>query len=1411
MKTRMRAIAPLRSIQSRHPVGGFNANMSGNNPKCWVCNSPNHFVDQCRKFSSMTANERLQAVKDNHACYSCLKRAGRDHRSSNCSRRRQCPERVNGNQCKYFHHQLLHEANANPAPTVGTFTTDKAAILPIVQANVLGANGLKRKGNVLLDSGAQTSLIKTSVAKDLKLKGKDVVVTLIKVGCQEEELHTKVYRVTVQSLEDHSYHTIQAVGIPSLCDEISFVKSGELAKWFGLARGEIRRGTGDTDLLIGIDQARLHTGETREAGNLVARHSPLGWVIFGATSGERLGTSKVNHVAFATPVDMSEFWSTESMGVSVKPCSCKPEKLSPIERKEAKVIEDSCKRLDGQWLMPYPWIKDPSALPDNREQAERKLVATERRLLANIENANAYDKEMVHVNELGFSRKLSNEELKTYNSPVRYVSHHEVLRPESKSTPLRIVFNSSAVYKGHKLNDYWMKGPDLLNDLFGVLLCFREGQAAVLGDISKMYHRILIPEVDQQVHRFLWRNLDTEREPDTYVKTVLTFGDKPAPAMALTALKKTAEKSADVHPEAADVLKHNTYMDDICESRKTTDEARKITHEIDEVLATGGFSVKEWISNRDERKDGPQQERDVASTNEKGSTEKVLGLEWNPESDKLKLHTKELHQQKENKKPERLTKRSVLSRVARIFDPVGFASAFVIRAKIGLQDLWKRGLDWDDELPPDMQEFWTNLFNEALLLSQLEFERCLTPASAIEQPILCTFADASTEAFGACSYVRWKLEDGHFAVRFIAAKSRVAPLKQLTIPRLELQGAVLATRLSKSILEETRLKFDRTIFFLDSQIVLAWIRGEGRKFKPFVSIRVSEIQSNSDPATWRYLPGEHNVADDVSRGISAQSLTERWQQGPQFLSLPEHEWPTIPPPNPDKTEVEREIRKDYKVCTVKEDSITPIDSTKFSKWRRLVRVTAYVFRFVRNVKARVKKSNTGSAEIPRSNSLSVEELNQSEIYWVKLNQKNLKSSLESGQLGKLDPLTDSEGILRVGERADKTIATYDTRHPVLLSRDHWTSKLIMRQAHQYGHSGVAATVAKVRRRYWIVRAHSLAKSVKHECVFCKKSQAQCETQKMADLPEIRLAPYTPPFYNTACDYFGPHHVKIGRNKSTKHYGVVFTCLNTRAIHLEMAVDYSAMEFIQVLRRFFAVRGKPALILSDNGTQLVGAERELREMIEGWQKEKLKEFAAEKGIKWQFITPTAPHQNGCAEAMVKSCKRAIKKAIGDNKLTPFELYTCFLEIANLINQRPIGRVSTDPNEGTYLCPNDILLGRASSKIPQGPFRETRDPRKRVEFVQRIVDDFWKHWQRDVFPALVPRRKWNADRRNVRVNDVVVVENPNVVRGNWTIGKVIEVFPGKDSKVRNVRVKTSCGEYERPVNRIAVIYPEKGYEQ
>ena len=298
--------------------------------------------------------------------------------------------------------------------------------------------------------------------------------------------------------------------------------------------------------------------------------------------------------------------------------------------------------------------------------------------------------------------------------------------------------------------------------------------------------------------------------------------------------------------------------------------------------------------------------------------------------------------------------------------------------------------------------------------------------------------------------------------------------------------------------------------------------------------------------------------------------------------------------------------------------------------------------------------------------------------------------------------------MRVGGRVDKALVSYDTRHPMLLPGDHWISRLIIQHAHQFGHHGVAATVAKTRTKYWITRAHDLAKSIKFRSVVCREIGAKVESQIMAVLPESRLAPFTPPFHYTSCDYFGPYRVRISRNKVAKHHCVIFTCLNTRAVHLELAADCTTMEFLQVLRRFFALRGVPVLMLSDNGSQLVGAERELRKMIEGLDTEKLQEFSAERGMEWKFTTPAAPHQNGCAEALVKSCKIALKKVIGEQVLTPLELQTCLVEVANLVNQRPIGRVPSDPDDGAYLCPNDVLLGRASSRVPQGPFKHTKQP-------------------------------------------------------------------------------------------------------
>ena len=524
MKSRMRATAPVRSSwQSPKHVGHFGGKEEGKpyvNHKCWYCKTSEHWTDQCQKFLALGANDRLKVVKENHGCYSCLKRAGRSHNISTCSRKRQCNEMVNGVQCKHFHHPLLHIKNKT---LVSSVTTSGAAMLPTIRAEILGPQNAKKQVNLLLDTGAQITLIRTPVAEELGLKGKNVTITMAKVGGEEDEMATKLYRFPIRSLENQSIHTITAVGIPSISSDISVIQPDDIAETFGFGKEKIRRENGPVDVLVGIDHPKLHTGETRESGNLVARQSPLGWVVFGEMS-ESCDVSQVFNVKSSKPIDLTDFWTTESMGVEGKICSCETKKLSPIESREAKIIESSCQKVGNQSLIPYPWVKDASELPDNKAQAEKRLEATERRLAKNPDHAQAYDKQMKEMSEMNFSRKLTSEELKSYEGPIHYISHHEVVKPEKKSTPIRIVFNSSASYKGHRLNDYWMKGPDLLNNLFGVLLRFRENEVAISADVSKMYHRVLIPERDQHVHRYLWRNMDTNRAPDVYVKTVLTFG-----------------------------------------------------------------------------------------------------------------------------------------------------------------------------------------------------------------------------------------------------------------------------------------------------------------------------------------------------------------------------------------------------------------------------------------------------------------------------------------------------------------------------------------------------------------------------------------------------------------------------------------------------------------------------------------------------------------------------------------------------------------------------------------------------------------------------------------------------------------------------------------------------------------------
>lgn len=222
--------------------------------------------------------------------------------------------------------------------------------------------------------------------------------------------------------------------------------------------------------------------------------------------------------------------------------------------------------------------------------------------------------------------------------------------------------------------------------------------------------------------------------------------------------------------------------------------------------------------------------------------------------------------------------------------------------------------------------------------------------------------------------------------------------------------------------------------------------------------------------------------------------------------------------------------------------------------------------------------------------------------------------------------------------------------------------------------------------------------------------------------------------------------------------------------------------------------------------MVGTEQELCLTIERWDNNHLKEYCANRAMKWKFTTPGAPLQNGCSEAMVKTVKKSLEKAIGDTMLTPFEPYTCLLEVVNLVNQCPIGRISNDPDDSPYLCPNDILLGRASNTVPPGQLHQTENPPPSI-WIFGIVHSFWKVWATDVLPHLVPRKKWHAERQNVAANDIVIVADTNAVHGTWKVRRILQVFPGEDGLVQNMHVKTASGTYTRPATNIYKIHPAK----
>ena len=307
---------------------------------------------------------------------------------------------------------------------------------------------------------------------------------------------------------------------------------------------------------------------------------------------------------------------------------------------------------------------------------------------------------------------------------------------------------------------------------------------------------------------------------------------------------------------------------------------------------------------------------------------------------------------------------------------------------------------------------------------------------------------------------------------------------------------------------------------------------------------------------------------------------------------------------------------------------------------------------------------------------------------------------------------------------------------------------------------------------------------------------------MADLPEERMIPDKAPFSYVGTDCFGPILVKLGRSE-VKRYGCLFTCLTTRAVHLEVLNTMDTDTFINALRRFVARRGCPLKMWSDNGTNYVGCQNELKRCLKQLDHDKIYAHCTKQNIQWHFNTPDAPHMGGVFERMVQTVKRVLMAVIGNNQLNDEILCTLLCEVENIVNSRPITKVSDDSCDPVAITPNNFLFLHGGPSPILGKFDVADLYKKRWRRVQHMVDIFWKRWVREYLPLLQKVNKWHKTHDNLKVGDLVMIADENTPRGLWPLAIVTDVRKGRDGLVRTVHVRTKSSQLVRPVTKIILL--------
>ncbi|XP_055603838.1 uncharacterized protein LOC129752068 [Uranotaenia lowii] len=1418
---------------------------------CPACFQNQHPLKECSKFKAFNVDERWEYVEQQEVCRNCLNYHGR--RSCRISGR--CG--VNG--CTFRHHPLLHSGRtkipSNPRQSgSGTEDTNRATTknpassaappttpsVPAIQAS--GSSYIHRSpeltflfrilpitvyGNekavdtfAFVDEGSSITLVEDSLVKELGVEGIPQVLCLQWTGDMTRTEHDsklvelKVSGPSKNKIRLSDARTVSNLGLATQSlDYVSLVRDYPHLKGLPIdsytdAMPRILIGVNNLHMTVPL---RVKQGRAHEP---MAAKTKLGWCIYGGMSSEHTPV-QVNYHACSCSQDDSlhkvvrQYFELEDMGIHA---TTKLE--SDADTRARQILEESTHRQGERFETGLLWKYDQFEFPDSYPMAFKRYECLEKKMIRNPELRQNLTKQMESYQAKGYAHRITEAELRN-SDPRRvwYLPLGVVVNPK-KPGKVRMIWDASATVDGISLNTMLLKGPDELAPLPWVLFRFRQFPVAVSGDIAEMFHQIRINKRDRQAQRFLWKP-EGSSQPEIYVMDVATFGSACSPASAQYVKNRNAQEFKNTSSRAVEGIIKGHYVDDYADSFITIDEAVEVATDIKSIHAAGGFNIRDWRSNHiavlDALGEKDTSEPKPLKLETNLTTERVLGMHWLPHEDVLGYSTTlapELQELVSSKR--KPTKREALRCLMSFFDPLGLLAAFVLHGKILLQDVWRAGTQWDEAVGDQEYEKWLRWIEGFPLIDDLQIPRCYFNNVDYDDVQLHIFVDASEDACAAVGYFRVPNNAGGYACALVAAKTKVAPLKHWSIPRLELQAAVMGTRLRKFVEEGHTLSIKRCVLWSDSSTVLAWIRSDHRRYTQFVACRVGEILTNSSISEWRWIPSKQNVADLATKWGQGPPLTSQnaWFCGPAFLKEDEYEWPQPRKPN----DTEEELKTARQISCPHSAVVAPIvvvDASRFSKWERILRTVGYVHRYINR---RVNQNELVAAE----NSLFWMAQQQSYPAETSLLQRSRPENSSRqhrlprhSQLHHINSFLDENSVLRVDSRvgAARNVAM-TVRYPVILPPSHRITELIIDFYHRkFLHANFETVVNELRQSFHISKIRTTVKKIIRQCQNCKVYKCKPQVPMMGPLPEARLASFVRPFSYVGLDLFGPILVKRGRS-SVKRWVALFTCLTIRAVHVEVVHSLTTESCIMSIRRFVVRRGAPLEIHSDNGTNFRGADNILQQQIGQFQEDLAATFT-NTHTKWIFIPPGTPHMGGSWERMVRSVKTAMEKSLCvGRKLDDEALNTFVVEAEGVVNSRPLTYLPLDSEEAESLTSNHFLLGSSNGvKQPSKQFVDEAVALKNTwNQIESQLDMFWRRWVREYLPTLARRTKWFNEVQEIGVGNLVVIVNESK-RNGWVRGRVLEVFPGTDGRVRHAIVQTNKGLSRQSVSKLAVLNVEQ----